>query len=369
MPRTRAVRTGEAVRDYLATLLRREVSADHLQGYTYMLNTFLEAFGESTYMSHLNAVDIERFFYGGRLPSTGKEWRGLALKIKGMGRIAGTTWNRRMQLMDQFLRDMVLIGTCEPNLMVNVFKKRVADSNHIRLTPEEIVWLLDSPELPLRDVSMLATMADHGVRSAELRRLRIGDYNPDQGMYRLQLTKSRSRELQIVYEPVTPDERVRLHAWLAEYAAHFGLTLDKLLAEKDWQLHPRRRRTANQWDKAKGKLIGERILIYPQLPCRRPETVMQNGLRLLGYTEAEILGNGVHCMRRAAADAELEATGDIRAAQHLLRHASQKTTEKYVDKSREIMEKNKRLAAGGWRGSVRAGGAVASLEERRQRNA
>lgn len=363
MARPRAVRAGEAVREYLSTLLRREVSADHLQGYTYMLNTFLEAFGESTYMSHLNVVDLEHFFYGGRLPATGRQWRGLALKVKGTGRCAGTTWNRRMQLMDKFLYDLALAGVVGSNLMLNVHKKKVADSNHIRLTPEEIVWLLDSPELPLRDVSMLATMADHGVRSAELRRLRIGDYIPDQEMYRFQLTKSRSRELQIVYEPVTPDERVRLHAWLAEYAKYFGLTLNKLLAEKDWYLHPRRRRSNGPKDSP-----GERILIYQHLPCRRPEAVVQKGLRLLGYTDEEILFNGVHCMRRAAADAELEATGDIRAAQHLLRHGSQKTTEKYVNKSREIMEKNRRLEAGGWRGGVRAGGTVASLEERRRRN-
>lgn len=365
MSRLRAVRTGDAVREYQTKLLRRERSVAHQQGYAQILGVFLQAFGESTYMHHLTATDVENFFYGGTLPATGKPWRGMALKLNG-GKVAGSTWNRRRQLMTKFFADMATDGLCEPGLMANVDEKKTSSRDFIWLSPEEVAYLLDHPDLPTRDMAMLTVAMDHALRSAELKRILIGDYDIDKGLIKLKITKSKSRELQLEIEAVTPDCARRLHRWLVEYAMHFGLTLSELLAHKDWQLFPYSRPVPIGWN-TKGKMTSYRTLIRPNQPCAHPNLVVHGALALLGFTPAETKFNGIHCARRSAVNNATKARG-IRAGQALARHASEKTTEGYLNVTEAKLSRDEwRRKGGGWRAEAQAPATVTSIEERRKR--
>lgn len=365
MPRTRAVRTGEAVREYLSDILRRELSADHLEAYTYELAIFVEAFGESTFLRHLTAIDLKAYFYGGRMPVTRKLWRGRAVLVKGRGdKVAASTWNRRLQLMDKFLHDMSVAGYCKPNLLAEVSQKKPSRRRFIWLTPQEVQLMLDNPELTTRNMAMLTVAVDHALRSAELRRILIGDYDLDKGELTLKVTKSKSVELELYVENVTPDCAARLLRWLREYAQVLGMTLPELLSHGEYQLFPRQRRSANQWDAKKGKLTGTRIHTYPTLPCAHPETVVQQALVLLGYTPEQVKFNGIHCTRRSSVNNAVKATGKVRTGQAQARHKSEKTTEFYLNTTEAAMDHNRWLAGGGWRAEAAKAGTVVPFERK-----
>jgi integrase len=242
--------------------------------------------------------------------------------------------------------------------MVYVKKMKVADPEYkIWLTAEEIVALLDHPELRPRDRAMLTVSFEFAPRAAELCRLRIKDYNPDTAILRMRVTKSRVRESRIEDLPVSMDMARALQAWFGEYARQLHLTLSAL--DPDWYLFPRMFRTSDRWDHAAGKLVGNRYSINPNKPCRGPEKVVQTGLRLLGYTEAQIMRNGVHCCRRSAG--ELAAQENPRLAQALLGHASLVTTEGYLNRGQRVVDRNNYLKAGGWRANAKTPATVTPI--------
>lgn len=353
LTKARALRVREAIAEFLTDLVRERMSESHVEKYTLMLRWFGEAVG-NPWMSELDADVMKTFFYGGRIGS--RSWRGLALKRNGQS-MAGTSWNAYRQLMSKFVGDMRQRRIIVDDLMIYVKKMPVADPEYkIWLSAEEIVALLGHPELRPRDRAMLSVAFEFGPRGAELRRLRIKDYNPDAAIIRMRITKSRAKEVRIEDLPVSADTARALRVWFGEYARQLGLTLADL--DPEWYMFPYLHRSASAWSPTLG-LHGERYDVNPNKPCAVPERVVQIGLRLLGYTDAQIMRNGVHCARRSAG--ELAAQVDPRLAQALLGHESLVTTEKYLNRGQRQVDRNNYLRAGGWRAQAKAPATVTPI--------
>lgn len=340
-------RVSVVVDEYVADLVRRKVSKDHIQGYAYILRRFQAAIYNDVYMSQVTSQDMKKFFYGGRINN--HVFRGLAVSQRDGGEIAGSSWNAYRRLMIKFCKD---VGRAD--LMSEVPERKVADPDRIILSEEQMETLIEtSPDT--FEAALNAVCVDYGPRAGEVRRLLISDYVRTRGVIRLTVTKSRKRETTVFEHDMTPDCGRRIDAWMRDYAAHFGMTFEQLLDEgRDWRMFPRRKRMGN------GK-----YLIRQHLPFMQIWDVIQRGLKRLGYSEERIKGNGIHCSRRSTGRALRESTGDTRQVTALLHHASEKTTEIYLGLERDRDKVNAGLKAGGWRGQyvARKGGTVTPIRE------
>lgn len=347
------------VDEYLTDLVHRELSKDHLQGNMYILRRWLEAIHNDVYLSQVTAADMKHFFYGGVI--NGRMYRGIGVMQNGE-KVAGSTWNAYRRLMEKFCKD---IGRGDLMTRKVVPLKKVAKKAKFRITEDQMEYLIDSAP-DLFEAAMLAICVDYGPRAGEVRRLLIGDYVRTQGVINITMTKSRTHEVIVRTHPVTPDCRRRIELWLDEYAKHFRMTKEQLLVNgREWRLFPRRRMTGAAYDKVTGKRLRGRVDIKPHLPYMHIWLVVQRGLGRLGYTEAQIKGNGIHVTRRSTARALRDATNDTRQATALLGHSSERTTEIYLGIDRDTERVNDGLLDGGWRGAraAQVGATVTPIKE------
>jgi integrase len=326
------------VEEYLADLVRLRRSTDHVAALDLLLWQWLGALGVERhdptsvgpFLSEIDEYDMKHFFFGGRVH--GRFYPGVTKNKRTGKEIAGSTFNVRRNYMETFCKK-----NGRPDLMSKVASLPVAESDFIILLPEQLVAIIDDAPDPWERATLLVAMR-YAKRAGEVRSLKIHDLNLEgaRPTLRFSITKSQREEVKYKYESLPPVVAGIIMEWLEQYAhelwryrpeLEIRSVQDLLLKGRDFHLFPSRRATAAKWVNGEPRW---RYVIRPMLPFQQTHDIVKRALSRLGYTDEEIKGNGVHCLRRSVACAMLADTKDIRIVQELLGHASQKTTERYV---------------------------------------
>lgn len=186
---------------------------------------------------------------------------------------------------------------------------------------EQFIDLLDAAEEP-RDRIVVALGLFLFVRQGEITGLRVGDVGRTHIGVRVWKTS------QFDSMQVNQELRAELSEWFVTYARRVGQPL-----RPDWPLVPA---LTPSW----GKLVPD-----VTRPLQRPYRATQRALARMGWTDAEIDGEGGHLLRRSGGRAmylELrDRQGNERAmsfVQRRLHHAKREMTERYIGVSADQKE-------------------------------
>jgi integrase len=220
-------------------------------------------------------------------------------------------------------------------------RRRSTTGERDHLTPGEMLALIESATNG-RDRAFLATAVNTGLRSGEVRRIRVRDVDLNGGYIQVQITKSRL----VDQMPISADLLAFLHEWLSEYARSLGRPL-----HRDEYLFPARASSSFEWRTEPDGTRTSRPVPggwRPDRPLTKAERIVQEALRAIGRSTYK---EGVHALRRSAARAlfDLLASEDqgydaaLRTVSAFLHHKSSATTEHYLGLSSEKRRLDARL--------------------------
>jgi integrase/recombinase XerC len=212
---------------------------------------------------------------------------------KGLG---GRSLARRLSALRSFYRYLVRQGLTRANPAQDVRAPKTARRLPDALDVDETDRLLKgagSDPLAVRDLAVMELFYSSGLRLSELVGLDLGDLDLAEGRVRVTGKGNKTREL-----PVGRAACAALKAWLAERS-----------------------------DLAQG---GEPALFVSKRGTRLSGRSIQARLRL--WARRQGLGRRLHphMLRHSFASHLLESSGDLRAVQELLGHASLSTTQVYT---------------------------------------
>jgi integrase/recombinase XerC len=211
------------------------------------------------------------------------------------GGLTGTSIQRRLSAARSFYRYLLREGTVAGNPIAGVgapkSRKRLPKS----LSPDEVARLLEiapTDRVALRDRALLELLYSSGLRLAEIVALDLDDLAGD-GTVRV---TGKGGKVRVV--PVGRPARDALQSWLTMRASWTGPDETALFVG------------------ARGGRIGARAV--QRIVARR------------GRTQALAQPVHPHMLRHSFASHVLESSGDLRAVQELLGHASLSTTQIYT---------------------------------------
>ncbi len=256
----------------------RRLAALTVENYARDVRDLLELVG-TTPFERLTVHDIRRFV--ARLHAQGLGGRSLARKL--------SAWRG---FFDYLARDHGLTANPAAGLKAPKSPKRLPAS----LTPDEAASLLDGADedaLPLRDRAMFELIYSSGLRLAEVLGVRLEDIDLAAGTVRVLGKGSKTRVVPVGAQAIAAVER-----WLPERAL-MANTEEKALfvSRRGGPLHPR---TVQARLTARAKAHGLDAKVHP------------------------------HVLRHSFASHILQSSGDLRAVQELLGHASISTTQVYT---------------------------------------
>ena len=211
------------------------------------------------------------------------------------GRSPGTI-ARRLSALRSFYRDLIREGVAGQDPAADVQAPRAGRKLPAALDIDAVTRLLDQPAttpLARRDKAMMELFYSAGLRLSELVGVNLADYRPDEGLVRVTGKGSKQREA-----AVGGKARAALAAWMAD-----------------------RRRLA---------AAGETALFVSQRGGRLSPRAIQQRLAAAARKAGLPVHLHPHKLRHSFATHMLESTGDLRAVQELLGHASIGTTQIYT---------------------------------------
>lgn len=262
--------------DYLAT--ERRLAVRSVEAYEYDVSRLLRLAGD-TPLAGLTAQEIRR--YAGRLHGQGLNGRSIA---------------RLLSAWRSFFRWLVRERLSGANPALGVKPPKSGKRLPKVLSPDEAAQLLGGvPETPaeVRDLAMLELLYSSGLRRAELVSLDLGDVRVADALVRVTGKGSRTREV-----PVGRQALAALDAWLQ---------VRPLMAKSA---------CAALFVGVRGDRIGDRVL-----STRVEKWARQRGLGQHLHP---------HMLRHSFASHVLQSSGDLRAVQEMLGHASIATTQIYT---------------------------------------
>ena len=262
--------------DYLAT--ERRLAVTSVAAYEYDVLRLLRLAGDAP-LAGLTSQEIRR--YAGRLHGQGLNGRSIA---------------RLLSAWRAFFRWLVRERLSAANPAIGV--KPPKSGKHLPkvLSPDEASQLLGGiPETPaeVRDLAILELLYSSGLRRAELVSLDLGDVRAADALVRVTGKGSRTREV-----PVGRQALLALDAWLQ---------VRPLMA---------RRGCEALFVGVRGDRISDRVL-----STRVEQWARQRGLGQHLHP---------HMLRHSFASHVLQSSGDLRAVQEMLGHASIATTQIYT---------------------------------------
>jgi integrase/recombinase XerC len=256
----------------------RRLAALTVENYARDVRDLLELVG-TTAIERLTVHDIRRFV--ARLHAQGLGGRSLARKL--------SAWRG---FFDYLARDHGLTANPAAGLKAPRSPKRLPAS----LTPDEAASLLDGADedaLPLRDRAMFELIYSSGLRLAEVLGVRLEDIDLAAGTVRVLGKGSKTRVVPVGAQAIAAVER-----WLPERALMANAEERVLfVSRRGGPLHPR---TVQARLTARAKAHGLDAKVHP------------------------------HVLRHSFASHILQSSGDLRAVQELLGHASISTTQVYT---------------------------------------
>lgn len=255
--------------------------------------------------------------------------------------VAPSTYNyyrSRLRSFFEFCRGM---GWTREDPLRLVMKRRLAPRSRDILTPTEVQSLIDAASNE-RDRAFLTTAANTGLRSGELRRLRVKDVDLRGGFLSVIITKSATTDEM----PISADLDSALSHWLRCYALDLGRPL-----RGDDYLFPARSAPSFAWttdDEGGRRSRTTEGRWKPGSPLTKAERIVQAALAAIGRPTGN---EGVHALRRAAARAlfDLLSTQDsgydaaLRTVSAFLHHRSSATTEHYLGLKSERLRRDEVL--------------------------
>lgn len=256
----------------------RRLAALTVENYARDVIDLLELVG-ATPIERLTVHDIRRFV--ARLHAQGLGGRSLARKL--------SAWRG---FFDYLARDHGLTANPAAGLKAPKSPKRLPAS----LTPDEAASLLegaDEDALPLRDRAMFELIYSSGLRLAEVLGVRLEDIDLRAGTVRVLGKGAKTRVVPVGTQAIAAVER-----WLPERAGMAHPEERALfVSRRGGPLHPR---TVQTRLAARAKAHGLDARVHP------------------------------HVLRHSFASHILQSSGDLRAVQELLGHASISTTQVYT---------------------------------------
>jgi integrase len=306
-----------ALDEYMST---REHTANNTQiNDRSVLGAFVSHLGDMQ-IGHVTPQHVEAFFLG---PT------GIGARHKG------STYNKARERVTGFLVFCEGRGYSRPGLMNNVRPRPVLHRDRLRLTPSQMIGLVESTEDD-RDRCMLAVAANLGLRASEITGLRLKDVHLDTSSLHVFVSKSQRDDTMFLSSDLEPEMR----RWLTIYhhEAPRPLVPDDFLFPA--RHAPRLRTMVPQGSPQVPQPGGLR----PDKGMSHPARVVQRALRRNGFViEA---GEGFHTLRRSAAraffDSMCEAGHDeaLRLTMCFLHHSSTQITEVYLGLRHELLKRD-----------------------------
>lgn len=256
----------------------RRLAALTVENYARDVRDLLELAGGMP-VDRLTVHDIRRFV--ARLHAHGLGGRSLARKL--------SAWR---SFFDYLARDHGLPANPAAGLKAPRAPKRLPAS----LTPDEAASLLDGADedpLPLRDRAMFELIYSSGLRLAEVLGVRLEDLDLDEGTVRVLGKGAKTRVV-----PVGTQALDAVRRWLPERALLARPEAREIfVSRRGTALHPR---TVQKRLEVRARAHGLDAKVHP------------------------------HVLRHSFASHLLQSSGDLRAVQELLGHASISTTQVYT---------------------------------------
>lgn len=243
------------------------------------------------------------------------------------GKLSANTHNNYRSYISSFFRWAVQMRLLDSNPMDGVGTARPDQRRaHLILSPSEMLDVLDHATGP-RDRAIIVTGMHTGLRSIDLKMLKVGDVNLITGTLSTEIRKTRQND----DKPITSDLAAELYGWLAEYGRLAGLPVRDI--PNDWPMFPSLNRSGFDG------VIRLRST-PPQHLTASMTNIVSGALERAGFPTGQ---EGFHTLRRSAARAMFEALQDdehgrdraLLIVKDFLNHASTAQTEKYLGLSHE----------------------------------
>ena len=290
------------------------------------------------YADELRPIHLDRWFAHLRSPHVDSKGR-LREPVSAGG------FNAYLARVRPFLTWMYLNDLTDRDYGKTLHRMRRPHRVRLQLNQAQVRALLDGATTP-RDRALIAVGFFTAVRQSELRTIRLGDLNLDNGMVFFHVWKSNTEDVL----PLCPELRTELSLWLAEYERSVRRDHHRGLLPSDYLIPgylPRRYApglTVVDGGARRNVTFGA---FNPGRPVGKPSLVVKDGLRRLGLPDR---GQGLHTLRRSAArqmfDALVETRrydGALRVVQALLHHRTLETTEEYIGLSTETITRDEFL--------------------------
>ncbi len=313
----------EAVQAYLDS--RYDLSPASIKLYRNTLNRLVK-WVPVKQMVRLTADDLEGFLLALRKgdPRTGSR--------RGMG---DTSIVHVIATLKGFVDYGHRKGWCRGDLLSDLRKpSKSPRRDFLQLTANELLLALELTDDP-RDRICIASAMNTGLRSVEMKAIRLGHVDLDNLFIFITVTKNNTTDQM----PINLDYEAEMHRWLDSYRAECGALAPS------WHLMPGRARPLML---GPGRIT--RGGLNPLRPFHDPAAIAHKALSLLGYSKESIAYEGMHTFRRSVAriyfDQATESggyDGALRETAALLHHKSTATTELYLGMTNDTERRNVRL--------------------------
>lgn len=275
-------------------------------------------------VGRLTTDDLDGFlramYRGDRKVDAFKASNGTTIRTYRAHLSAFVTWAARKGWVKASIMDDVFLPKPEPR------------RDFLYLSAAEMLAMLDDAEP--RDRILLATAINTGLRSAEVKRLRLTDFDLDQSRFFVKVTKNNTTDS----FPINSDYRAEIDRWLDYYRSEVG----ELKAS--YYMVPARHRPdiSKRTEVTYGPL-------NPTAPVSEPARHVKAAFLRAGYSRERIAHEGMHTFRRSVArlyfDAACEKGYDaaLRETAAFLHHKRTTTTELYLGLSAETEARDRRL--------------------------
>ena len=333
----------QTVTEYLD--LRSFLSEGTLRSYRETLALLVRSLGPDLQVRSVGVKHMEHFLING--PKARRKT------------LSGSTYNKERQIIKGWCQFLLRRNYILTDVMGDITAAKVVVREKRRLTADELLDCLEAQTHP-RDRMIMALAMHTGLRSSEMRTLKVGHVNLETGYIFTVLHKNHKED----QAPITLGLDRELRRWLTWYTEKQGGLSDSfyLIPAKEKPRVDRRGEeymNLHQCDLKPHVMIGYHATLYP----------VKQALRHLGYDTTH---EGMHMIRRSAArlmyDYLVNLTGDnaardnaLRIVQRTLNHSSVQTTEKYIGMDREGEMRDKIMHANDFIVSKRTGDNVIPL--------
>lgn len=311
MPRKTTPTLEDALEDYLRS--RHHLSPNTLANDGSVLRRFIRDLGAGRQVGNVTPHQVERWFAITCVAANPK----------------ASSYNKVRQRVGGFVNYCSRHGWVKTDLLQDVGRRTVPQVERQRLTPDQMLQLLDAVADP-RERGLLACAMHTGMRASEITTIKMADVDLDRGEIYFYRSKTSSDDRL----PITAGLDRELRRWIAHYVTELGAPIASAMLLFPAR-QPPRLRGGNVPGEARIMRLGD---LQPFKPIAHPQRVVQKAMRAIGFDLT--FQEGVHTLRRSSARAFFEHLTEhagepgydsaLRTTASFLGHKNTTTTELYL---------------------------------------